>query len=218
MIEVLTDRLTASVVLDGFVVCTTISPADDPIEDFCTGRGYPVHRGSVNDVLGRFVAASATMPSDYVARITGDNPFTDLDDTLPASLARLERQGTDYSRPVGVPLGTAAEVIRTAKLVELDARTRSHELTEYMTYFFEMAPFIAADLYEVREELRFPELRLTVDYESDLAFAERLLDHFGGRVPPLAEIVAYARTLDEFPRVSEDAGGADEIRNRIAFD
>lgn len=200
LIQVLTERLAASDLLDQFVVCTTTDPADDRIEAFCHERGYRCHRGPVENVLGRFVGASRALPSEFVVRITGDNPLSDLV-TMRRCAERLRESGADYSRPDNVPLGTACEVVRAAKLYELEERNLSPDLTEYMTWFFEDAPFIEVDMLPVEPELSAPELRLTVDLDSDLEFMNRLFRHFGG-APSLAEAIAWCRTLEDAPQVT----------------
>ncbi len=217
LIEHITDKLIATKHLDGFIICTTENTSDDKIEDFCKHKGVMCHRGSVKDVMGRFLGAVEKMPSRYLVRITGDNPLTDLDN-MKLSFEHLKKHDGDYSRPVGVLLGTASEVIRTESLKELNRRTLSHDLTEYMTWFFEMAPFVKKTLYEVDDKYRMPDLRLTVDYQSDLEFIESIYDHFSGDVRSLDSIVAYCRQLKEYPNVVEDKALASEIKVKILFD
>ncbi|MBI5698818.1 hypothetical protein HZC35_00720 [Candidatus Saganbacteria bacterium] len=215
LLEVLVDRLIAARELDAFIVCTTVSPSDDKVEDFCCKKHVKCYRGEVNNVLGRFLGAVGLEPSEYVVRITGDNPLSDLE-TMRECFDHMKKHQGDYSRQIGVPLGTACEVVRTEALRELGRRTLSPDLTEYMTWFFEMAPFIKNTLYEVKPEQRFPELRLTVDYEADLVFLQKIFDHFG-RVPSLSEAVAYCRTLKAYPLVKDDPQGAAEIKSKIKF-
>lgn len=210
------DRVTAENAFDEVVVCTTTDAADDAVERFCRERGAAVHRGAVEDVLGRFLGAMDARPSEYVARITGDNPLSDVPSMLGA-LAHLEETGADYVRADGVPQGCAIEVARAGTLRELDERSLAPELTEYMTWFFELAPFVRCELWPAPEAVRFPELRLTVDVESDLAFLERLLSHFGGVFPPLPEIVAFCRTLTDAPLPARDEAAERAIRDRIRF-
>ncbi|MBU0630386.1 MAG: hypothetical protein KKC80_05640 [Candidatus Margulisbacteria bacterium] len=215
LLEVLVDRLLATKELDDFIICATVNPSDDKVEEFCLTKKVKCYRGEVKNVLDRFLGATSLVPSEYVVRITGDNPLTDFL-TMRECFDYMKANQGDYSRQMGVPLGTACEVIRTEALRELSRRTLSHDLTEYMTYFFEMAPFIKNTLYEVKPEHRFPELRLTVDYESDLIFIQKIFDHFG-RAPSLQEVVAYCKTLTEYPRVVNDPVAAAEIKNQIKF-
>lgn len=210
------DRVTQGGAFAEVVVCTTTDPADDAIERYCAARGTAVHRGPVEDVLGRFLGAMESRESEYVARITGDNPLSDVPAML-AALDHLERTGGDCTRADGIPLGCAIEVARASILRELHERALAPELTEYMTWFFELAPFVRCEPWPVPDELRFPQLRLTVDLESDLAFLERVLAHFGGAFPPLPEIVAYCRTLPDAPEITCDPAAEAAIRDRITF-
>lgn len=216
LLENLVDRLMDTDYLDGFIVCTTDSPSDDTIEKFCKTKGVDCHRGEVKDVMGRFLGAAKKMPSEYVVRITGDNPLSDLV-TMDLAFEYMKKNGGDYSRPDGVPLGTACEVIRTRSLEEIHDRTLSRDLTEYMTWFFEMAPFVKSILYKVEEKYYLPDLRVTVDYASDLEFLEQVFTNFNGNVPTLDQLILYCKKLGDYPRVVGDPKLADEIKSRIKF-
>ncbi|HMF14076.1 MAG TPA: NTP transferase domain-containing protein, partial [Gemmataceae bacterium] len=78
---------------DEVVVATSTSPADDPIDYFCTRAGIPVFRGSEIDVLDRVYQAARERPADAVVRITGDCPLID-----PAVIDRVLENyaGGDY--------------------------------------------------------------------------------------------------------------------------
>jgi spore coat polysaccharide biosynthesis protein SpsF (cytidylyltransferase family) len=194
----------------------TLLPGDDAIEDFCKKKNVLCHRGEVKDVMGRFLGASEKMPSEYLVRITGDNPLTDFEN-MKLSFEYMKENNGDYSRPVGLPLGTACEIIRTDSLKELYQRTVSHDLTEYMTWFFEMAPFIKKTLYAVEEKYRLPDLRLTVDYESDLKFIDSIFRYFNGEIVSLDRIVSYCKTLKNYPKVVDDVELMTKIRKKIKF-
>lgn len=216
LIQILLERIGNTPYLDDFIVCTTTNCSDDELAEFCSKRDIKVVRGETENVLGRFVKASMGYPSKFIVRITGDNPLTDFQ-IMHETFENLKSKNADYSRPVGVPLGTACEIIRTSALYELHERTLSPEMTEYMTYFFELAPFISVVLYEAAGEVRFPDLRLTVDYENDLDFMEKIINHFGGAVVPLKEIVSYCRTLKSYSKYNHDFQLEDEIKKQIRF-
>lgn len=216
LIEVLIERLNQTPHLDDFVVCTTKKSSDDIIEQFCLECNINVYRGAGDNVLGRFVEASATIPSEYVVRITGDNPLTDFE-SMNESFEYLKEHKGDYSRPIGVPGGAACEIIRTKALLEVNARTLSAELSEYMTFFFEIAPFVKKSLFKVGEDSFLPDLRLTVDYEKDLLFLNELLSHFAGRYPSLSEIIRYCRVSGDYPRYCNDNKTVSKIREKIRF-
>jgi spore coat polysaccharide biosynthesis protein SpsF len=213
ILEILVDRLRTSG-LDDFIVCTTTAVEDKEIELWCEERGVPCFRGDSDDVLNRFIRCVDAHPSEYIVRITGDNPFTDFL-SMGEMFTKMKKNNADYARQVGVPLGTACEIVRRSVLEELHRRSRTPELSEYMTYFFEMAPFIRKYYFAVPEPIRLPQLRLTIDYESDVQFANELLMHFQGRIPSLEEIVSHCARWPEYPRVVEDVAAAEEIRKKI---
>jgi len=89
----LLERL-AQVEQTGVVVATTTETDDDPLAETVARAGVNVVRGSLEDVLGRFAAAAATVGADPVVRITADCPLADPG-LIDAMLARwLELDGT----------------------------------------------------------------------------------------------------------------------------
>jgi spore coat polysaccharide biosynthesis protein SpsF (cytidylyltransferase family) len=216
MLEVLVDRLIETPYLDDFIVCTTSGRSDDRIETFCKNKKVKLFRGEEKNVLGRFVGAARDLPSEYVVRITGDNPLSNFD-TMHQCHEQLRITKADYSRPVGVPMGTACEVIRTKALYELNERTLSPELSEYMTYFFELADFIRVELFKVTNEYYFPELSLTVDYESDLEFLNQVVEFFDGQIPALPHVINYCRSLTNYPKSADNKKLKQDIKNKIKF-
>lgn len=216
ILQILVDRLESSG-LDDFIVCTTTAVEDNEIELWCVERGVKCFRGETEDVLKRFVRCVSKHPAEYIVRITGDNPFTDFR-SMQDMFIRMKHVRADYARQAGVPLGAACEIVRSSVLEELHRRSRTPELSEYMTYFFELAPFVQKLYFEVPEHVRMPHLRLTIDYESDVRFANELLGHFHGRIPSMEEIVSYCAHLLDYPRVVEDRSAADEIRRKIRIE
>lgn len=216
IIEILIDRLKETPYLDDFIICTTELESDNDLEQFCKIKNVKCFRGESKNVLKRFVDASRLNPSNYIVRITGDNPLTDFE-SMHECFLYMESKGFDYSRPIGVPYGTAAEVIRTKSLYELLERSLTSDMSEYMTYFFELAPFIKSALYKVDKDIYLPELRLTIDYENDLLFVKKLIENFDGRVPPLKKIVEYCCSLDNYPKVYFDKKKEDGIKKMIKF-
>lgn len=217
IIDILIDRLIETPYLDSFIICTTTNSLDNIIEQLCTKRGVRCFRGDEKDILLRFINASKMIPSYYVARITGDNPLSDFEQ-MHKCYHFSKENNLDYSRPSGVPLGTAVEVIKTSALKEMHEKALTPELSEYMTYFFELAPFIKSKLYEVEESVKMPDLRLTVDYEEDLVFLNQLIDHFN-KIPSLKEIVTYCKTIKNYPNTEFHADNEKmkNIKNAIKF-
>lgn len=93
------------------VVATSDEHYDDRIYDHLRRVDVPVMRGPLDDVLGRFVTATADLDDDdRVVRLTGDNPVMDAA-VVDELLAAMDHSGHAYGRVDidVVPEGLGAE-------------------------------------------------------------------------------------------------------------
>ena len=82
--------------IDRVVVATTTDAADDLIVALARQEGWPVERGSEQDLLDRYIQAARAHEADVVVRITSDCPLIDpavIDETV----AAFESGGCDYA-------------------------------------------------------------------------------------------------------------------------
>lgn len=117
------------------IVATSVEQYDDRIVSHLQRAGVPVMRGDLDDVLGRFAAATADLSDDdRVVRLTGDNPMVDaaLVDEL---IAALDAAGRSYGRVdiEAVPEGLGVEVFPAALLREADAKATDPYDREHVT-------------------------------------------------------------------------------------
>ena len=59
------------------VVATSVETSDDPLANFCAEADIPCHRGSLHNVLSRYLEVLEIHPHPYCVRITGDCPLID---------------------------------------------------------------------------------------------------------------------------------------------
>lgn len=71
------ERLRACRRLDGIIVATSVNASDDAIDCWCAQAQVPCYRGSLQDVLDRYVQAARACGADAVVRITADCPAID---------------------------------------------------------------------------------------------------------------------------------------------
>ena len=117
------------------VVATSEEQYDERIAAHLSSVGVPVVRGSLDDVLGRFVQATADLaPEDRVVRLTGDNPVADAD-LVDELLAALDASEHTYGRVDidRVPEGLGAEAFSVAALREADSTATSAYDREHVT-------------------------------------------------------------------------------------
>lgn len=63
--------------VDDVVVATSVESADDPLAAYCHSEGIQCFRGSLNNVMSRFIAVLDSFNPDFFVRITGDCPLID---------------------------------------------------------------------------------------------------------------------------------------------
>jgi len=167
------ERLRRSTRLERIVVATSDQASDDPLAACLDAAGVAVFRGSLDDVLGRFIGAIAALgPVRTVVRLTADCPLADpalVDQTL----ALHHSSGADYTSNTPVrrsyPKGLDVEVFEAAALRAAAAETADPYDHEHVTPFLYRHPerFRLAGLEQAADE---GEVRWTVDRPDDLDF------------------------------------------------
>jgi spore coat polysaccharide biosynthesis protein SpsF len=117
------------------VVATSEERYDDRIAAHLRGAGIAVVRGSLDDVLGRFAAATADLEdSDRVVRLTGDNPAADAD-LVDELIAAVDASPHTYGRVDidRVPEGLGAEVFTAGALRQAAAAATAAYDREHVT-------------------------------------------------------------------------------------
>ena len=163
--------------LDGIVLATTTSGADDALAAWALREGVAVHRGSEEDVLGRVVGAHQALGSDIVVEICGDTPLIEPD--IVDRAIEIFRSGiadvvTNTVRP-SYPQGCDAQVFSFAALAEVERTVDDPAVREHVSlYFYEHPERYRIYHLEAPASCRLPEQRLQVDYPEDLALVREI--------------------------------------------
>ena len=178
MIDLLLARLSQAVELDRIVVAMPLGAIDQPLADHVAALGYAVSRGSLDDVLDRYLQAGRTARADVIVRITADCPL--IDPTLvDAAVRRFRDARVDYLSNVAPPTypdGLDVEVFTHAALERAAAQTRKPGDREHVTpYLRDSAQFTRANL---SNEEDLSALRWTVDEPADYEVISRVFAHF----------------------------------------
>ena len=165
------ERLRRARRLTGLVVATSTEAEDDAIEACCADIGVACHRGSLNDVLSRFVGAliAAGEPKTFL-RLTADCPLADWT-LVDRCIEAHEDAGADLtytSEGWTYPKGLDVEVCETAALIEAAARARDPYEREHVTPYI----YRHSERFFLHSLTRDPPLRYrwTVDTPKDFAF------------------------------------------------
>jgi spore coat polysaccharide biosynthesis protein SpsF len=173
------ERLKRAKRLDQIVVATSADASDDGLAERLMAEGIGVYRGSLEDVLGRFIGALDQFgPDDTVVRLTADCPLADPD-VIDQTLELFTSSGADFTSNVptrrSYPKGLDVEVMRASVL-----RLAAQEATapydrEHVTAFINQRPerFVITGLEQHASE---GEVRWTVDRPDDLEFVRAVYE------------------------------------------
>ena len=186
--------------VDDVVVATTTQPADDAIVGLCAQRGDCCFRGSEEDVLDRYYQAAMAYRADAVVRITSDCPLIEPEVTDTVVRAFLDRQpGLDYAAnvlpPRTFPRGLDTEVVRLDALERAWREDQNLAWREHVTTYIRRTPG-RFQLHAVTNAVNYSAMRWTVDTPEDLAFVQKISDHFGHDHFSWREVLAV---LEEHP-------------------
>jgi spore coat polysaccharide biosynthesis protein SpsF len=193
-----TRAVVVSGAVDELVVATTTDAADGAIVAEASRLGLPVVRGSVDDVLSRFLLAVDEYKPDAVVRFTADCPL--LDPALIRMAVESWRAAPwlDYlstALPRCVPRGMDVEVVRAEALRELDTRATGHHRVHVTSGLY-----TDPDRYRMLGLRLSPDasdLRVTLDTNDDWRLIRTIVDHFGDQPASLPELVPWLRANDE---------------------
>lgn len=157
------------------VVATTTETSDDALAAFLLGRGCSVHRGDLEDVLGRYADTARACAPSHIVRLKADCPLTDPQ-VIDAGVTLALQSGAAYVSNCEVrtyPHGMDVEVIEAQALTAaareaIDPEDRAH-VTSYIRRF--PLRFHQAQLTHRRDLSAY---RWSVDRPEDFAFVREV--------------------------------------------
>lgn len=154
------------------IVATSDNSDDDIIQKEALKYGASVYRGSLNDVLSRYVGAVKKFKLDYIVRITSDCPCIDPQIIKSATLSLIDG-GYDYASNVEertFPHGLDTEAFTSEALLKADRDEKRPEIREHVTYHIRLSDgfkkFKYTDTFGLPPR---PDIRVTLDTLKDYA-------------------------------------------------
>ena len=184
----------ASGALDDLIVATTTEPADDAIVAECAELGVEVYRGSVDDVLGRFLGAIEGRDAGAVVRFTADNPMTDPGVIEAVASTWRSMPWLDYistSTPRSLPLGMDVELVRAEVLRAIGETVTGHHRIHVTSGVYSNPSayrMLGMSLQPVASDLR-----VTLDTPDDWRLMQAIVAEFGDRPGDVPALVAWLR-------------------------
>ena len=177
MLARVVERTRQSRRVDQTLVATTVDPDDDAIVARCSERGWPVYRGSRDDMLDRYYQAALAADAQIIVRVTSDCPLIDPE-IIDQVIGRLEEAGADYASNViprrTFPRGLDVEVFRFAALAIAWRDDKNPGWREHVTPYFYRGPAGFRVMLLESGEPETAQHRWTVDTVEDYELVKRI--------------------------------------------
>ena len=176
------ERIRQTSAIDEVIVATSTDPSDDSLVEFLLEKGIEVFRGSLNDVLSRFLEIQKGIESTAIIRLTGDCPLV-MPELIDRMVAKFYETNVDYlsnTLEPTYPDGLDVEIIRPSVFGKLEALDLNDAEREHVT----LGIYSRSEIFELENFLSDEDLsqrRWTVDYLEDLVFVKRVFNEFMGR-------------------------------------
>lgn len=183
MIDRVVERARRAVLPDDVWVATTTDFTDDVLAAHLEALGVPCFRGSLDDVLGRYVGAAEASNADVIVRIACDCPLIDPD-VIDAVIGAY-RVGPDVEYCTNTlkrtyPIGMDTEVFSRSALERAHREaSKAYEREHVTPYIYQHPELFQLRSIEAPDWAVWPELRLTVDEAADLEMLQAVIARVG---------------------------------------
>ena len=137
-ISLLINRIKKSNYIKNIVLATSLQKEDNHIELEAKKNNIYIFRGSLNNVLNRYVKAAQFYGIEYIIRVTGDCPFID-GELIDKCIDQCKSpESIIYSTKGNFPVGLDIEIIPTKFLEELNnnAEISDFNREHIISYFY----------------------------------------------------------------------------------
>jgi spore coat polysaccharide biosynthesis protein SpsF len=197
------NRLKKSKLINKIVVATSIDSSDDLLADLLESAEIPYYRGSLDNVLERFIEVIRIEKPKVVVRLTADCPLTDpsvIDLVISRHLASRSDYTSNTISPT-FPDGLDVECVSPSALMDLHKASPTEIECEHVTYGLYSRPGFCA-IESVKQDDDHSNLRWTVDIPEDLDFVRLVYAEFAPDYSSFTQedLINLARLKPEFIR------------------
>ena len=190
-IALLIERIKRCENLDHVIFATSTDPTDDVLLEIAEREGVLTFRGSLENLSLRFYEAAQHYCLDHIVRITGDDILRDevmIDKAVESHL----NESCDVSFTKNMPYGASSEIFSIGALETILKTVTVPENTEYLEYYLENDRYFSVNTVESSYQFS-SNLRMTLDYEEDFQFFNRVFEHFYPSHPDfmMSDILAW---------------------------
>jgi spore coat polysaccharide biosynthesis protein SpsF len=177
IIQRLYDRLSTLLSFPVFFL-TSNESSDDIIIKHLEENNISYFRGSLNNVLDRFIKAGDSLGYNEIFRITGDNPFIDVHTINENWQSFMKYDYVDNIHSEGSTIGTGFEFVKLQALKSIPADIENYYKEHVTAYIRDHASNFNALRFIPKSEVISRNIFLTCDYPEDLKLIRSIYKHF----------------------------------------
>jgi spore coat polysaccharide biosynthesis protein SpsF (cytidylyltransferase family) len=189
---------------DTVIVCTTERSIDDRIVQIASKCNSHYYRGSLHDKLDRWLGATRKFDIDCFVTMDGDDLLCDPE-LMEKGLLQLKHTEVDFiEAPEGLICGSFTYGIKTTALEKACTIKGTNDTEMMWVYFKDTGLFQLAKL-DIDDPIFYDaDIRMTLDYEEDLAFFRAIFEHYGciDNDIPLRNIVPLLKNHPEIVKLN----------------
>jgi len=189
------DRLNQSKTIDKIIICTSINPQDDPLEEIAVQENVHCFRGSEDDVLLRLYDAAKAHHLSFFANVTADCPLVDplLVDCAVMEFNKTNSDLTMYDNREG-DLPFDCYVIRTSALEKIIQKKIETDTEVWLKHFLSDNN-VKINAIKAEEKYRHGFLKTSIDYPEDYDFMKTVFGelHESGGIFSLLDVITLVK-------------------------
>ncbi len=175
IIELLIKRLIRKFPKKVIYICTSSFEKDNFLKKISLKYQVNFHSGSDMNIFKRIISLYKKKKFKHFVRVTGDNPFTDVEAINKMSTIHIKDKA-DYTYTDDLPVGTRPEIISIEALYKANNLAVDKNSSEYMTYFFKRDIF-KRRLVKFKKILHNQNLfNVSIDTFNQFKFIEKLIE------------------------------------------
>ena len=202
------ERIGGAETVEGIVVVTSEDPSDDELAVLLADAGYDCTRGSLEDVMARYLQAIDEYQPDVVVRLTADCPMISprVIDLVVKRFHALDADYVSNTMAPTYPDGLDVEVVSATTLRVVGRESTDPSEREHVTLGIYRQPerFVIENVIDPSGR-DHSDLRWTVDTAEDLAFVSQVFEYLHPLEFEYEDVLSLLDQHPELHRTHRDA-------------
>ncbi len=158
------------------VIATSTDVSDDPLAKSAIKNGCSIYRGSLQNVLKRYISCAREFKAENIIRVCGDSPFVDVEQ-IEMMLQKFIENSLDYISVIKNHCihGLDSEIIRLSALEKTINLSDDPDYLEHVTlHIRKNTEFYRTEMMPVDLDPFQGDITLTVDTPNDFKLCDKV--------------------------------------------